>query len=189
MLKDLALKNRSYRRFDENAQLALEELLQLVELVRYTPSARNQQALKFMPVTGLEACRNLFDQLSWAGYLKDWPGPESGERPGGYLVVLGDLRLGRQLDVDVGIVSQTILLGATEKGWGGCMIASIKKEAVRRIFCIPDDLSIELVIALGVPVEDVRIVDCLDGDIRYWRDSEGRHFVPKRKLAEIIWGV
>ncbi|MEA1875481.1 MAG: nitroreductase family protein [Bacteroidota bacterium] len=187
MIKDLVLKNRSYRRFRESAKLTQSQLMKLVDLARLSPSSRNQQALKFMLIHEDEDCADLFDQLAWAGYIKNWNGPVKGERPGAYIVIMGDSNLGKQFDTDVGIVAQSILLGAVELGLGGCMIGSIKREKVKEIFSIPDNLSIELVVALGEPVEDIVIEECIEGDIRYWRDDKEVHHVPKRNLGDIIY--
>jgi nitroreductase len=88
---------------------------------------------------------------------------------------------------DHGIAAQSILLGGTEMGLGGCIIGSIKKDKLRKDLKIPPQYKILLVIALGVPVENV-VIEPLgpDGDIRYWRDDDGTHHVPKRSLDEII---
>lgn len=91
------------------------------------------------------------------------------------------------LSCDHGIAAQSILLGATEKGLGGCMIASVKRPELRQALDIPPQFDILLVIALGVPKETV-ILEQLgpDGDVKYWRDGQERHHVPKRTLDEII---
>jgi len=48
---------------------------------------------------------------------------------------------------------------------------------------------VKLVVALGKPVEEARIDDMNDGgDVRYWRDENQVHHVPKRKLDDIIIG-
>jgi len=88
---------------------------------------------------------------------------------------------------DHGIAAQSILLGATEAGLGGCIIATIRKERLRQELSIPDHYEILLVLALGKPKEIVEIeVIGPDGDIKYWRDDQGIHHVPKRSLDEII---
>jgi nitroreductase len=186
MIKDFVLKNRSYRRFDGNTAVSFETLENLVELARICPSSRNQQALKFMPVNTPDQCAQLFPCLAWAGYLKDWAGPDDGERPRAYIIILGDTRLGTKFEIDLGICAQTILLGAVEKDLGGCMIGSIKREELRKLFFIPDDLEILLVLAIGKPVEMIIIDPVKNGEIRYWRDQQQVHHVPKRSLQEIM---
>ncbi|MFH0760482.1 MAG: nitroreductase family protein [Bacteroidota bacterium] len=186
MLADLVRKNRSYRRFDSSVSVPAEMLMGLVELARLCPSSRNQQALKFILVNDTDRCALIFRTLAWAGYLKDWPGPDENERPTGYVVILGDTRLASKFDIDLGIVAQTMILGAVEHGFGGCMFSSIKREELRNLFSIPDFFEILLVLAVGKPVETVVIDEMTDGDIRYWRDENQVHHVPKRILANLI---
>ncbi len=188
MLKDLVIKNRSYRRFDESARVPEETLRSLVELARLSASGANAQALKYRLVASPEDCARVFDTLGWAAALPDWPGPKEGERPAGYVVVLCDLTIGRNKQTDVGIAAQTMLLGATELGLGGCMLANVRRaELLRTLRLSPERFSVELVLALGRPVEDVRLVDLpQSGDTRYWRDENGVHYVPKRKLEDLI---
>jgi len=185
MFKSLILKNRSYRRFNESVRISTEELKDLVEFARLSPSSRNQQALKFALVNEVSKCDDLYESLAWAGYLKDWKGPEKGERPSAYIIVLGDKELGTQFSTDLGIAAQSILLGAVECGLGGCMIGSIQREKIRERFSIPTEQEILLVIALGEPVEQIVIDEVNNGEIKYWRDEKGVHHVPKRKACEI----
>jgi len=187
MLKELVLQNRSYRRFDESAPVSRETLLELVDLARQTASAANRQPLKFLLSWRPETNGKIFPHLAWAGYLHDWPGPAAGERPSAYLVLLVDTEISPSAPYDLGIAAQTILLGAAERGLGGCMIASIKKEGLRAAFHIAEQHDIALVIALGKPVEKVVLDPVGDsGDIRYWRDAQQVHHVPKRRLEDII---
>lgn len=187
MLKSLVLKNRSYRRFKESHSISRETLLELVDLARLTPSARNHQPLKYFISWTPEMNNKIFSCLGWAGYLEDWKGPAKGEKPSAYIVVLGDTRITREYWCDHGIASQTILLGAVEKGLGGCMIGTIDREKLGEITGIEEGLEILLVLALGKPAEKVFLEDVgKDKDIKYWRDNEGAHHVPKRKLEDIL---
>lgn len=127
----------------------------------------------------------IFPCLAWAGYLKDWDGPAGGERPTGYVIVLGDKTLGSKFDIDLGIAAQTMMLGAVQAGYCGCMISSVNRDVLRQAYTIPDCLEILLVLALGVPAEEVVIVPVSDGNIRYWREND-IHYVPKRDLNEIL---
>ena len=187
MIKDLILKNRSYRRFHQEEQISLETLRELVELARLSASASNFQPLKYFLSCDRKKNETIFKCLSWAGYFKDWPGPKEGERPSGYILILGDTNISKNFDHDCGIAAQSILLGATEKELGGCMIASIQNEKLCNSLNIPERYQILLAIALGKPKEQVVIEKTnADGDIKYWRDNKDIHHVPKRPLNEII---
>ena len=187
MLKDLILQNRSYRRFHQNHQLQPEQLRKLVDLARLSGSAANLQPLRYIIVTDQKTNSIVFPCLRWAGYLKDWDGPAEGERPSGYIVILGDSQFRRYLQFDAGIAAKTILLGAVEQDLGGCMIAAIDREHLSLELEIPYGYEIIFVIALGRPKERV-VIDEINPyeDIKYWRDTEGVHHVPKRKLEDVI---
>ena len=187
MLKDIVKKNRSYRRFHQEKPVSIDDLKDLVELARLAPSAANRQPLKY--ILSADPAKNsiIFPFLAWAAYLKEWPGPEEGERPSAYIIMLSDKRISGEVIWDHGICAQTILLGAVEKGYGGCIIGAVDKKGLRKALSIPDDYAIELVIALGVPKENV-VIDPVgpDGDIKYWRDEKRIHHVPKRSLEDLL---
>ena len=188
-MRELLLTNRSYRRFYQEVDIKLETLRELVELARLSASAMNLQPLKY--ILSCEPQKNslIFAHLGWAGYLKDWPGPCEGARPSAYIVMLGDTEISWSFGCDHGIAAQSILLGAAEKGLGGCMIGNIRKEELRRALEIPPRYEMLLVLALGKPRETV-VIETVEpgGDIKYWRDSNGVHHVPKRPLADLIIG-
>lgn len=185
--REMVMKNRSYRRFHENHVVSRETLLELVDLARMSASAANRQPLKYILSADPETNARIFPTLAWAAYLKDWPGPSEGERPTAYIVILLDTTITDNPLCDDGIAAQTILLGAVEKGLGGCIIASVRREELRQALRIPEHLAIRFVIALGKPAETVVLEDLPpSGDIRYWRDAHGRHHVPKRPLNDVI---
>jgi len=163
----------------------MELLRELVDLARLSPSAANLQPLKYFLSADAETNAAIFPHLAWAGYLKDWPGPPEGERPTGYIVILRDDAIAASVDCDHGIAAQTILLGAVERGFGGCIIGSVRREELAQALRLAPGLAILLVIALGAPKESV-VLERAVGDIRYWRDAEGVHHVPKRPLEEIL---
>lgn len=189
MLNDLVSKNRSYRRFYQNVAIDLETVRGLIDLARLSASALNLQPLKYVLSCDLKKNALIFPHLGWAGYLKDWPGPSEGEKPSAYIIMLGDKEISRTFGCDHGIAAQSILLGATEQGLGGCMIATVNRQELSKILEIAPRYEILLVIALGKPKETVVIEKVgADGDIKYWRDSQGVHHVPKRALDDIIIG-
>ena len=190
--KELVLANRSYRRFDGTHAIDGAVLRELVGLARTTPSGGNLQPLKYVLSCSAEGNALVYATLAWAAYLPDWKGPPVQERPTGYVVMLRDLAVTgaakiNAADIDVGIAAQTILLGAVERGLGGCMFGSVRREELARRLGLPDTLAIALVIALGKPVEKV-VLDGLapGGSVKYWREPDGTHHVPKRGLDELI---
>ncbi len=189
MIRDLISKNRSYRRFHEEVDITLETLRELVDLGRLSASAKNLQPLKYILSCDRHKNSLIFPHLVWARFLTNWPGPSEGERPSAYILIVGDTEVSRFWDYDAGIAAQSILLGATEKGLGGCMIANMNREGLRKALEIPQRYEILLVLALGKPGESV-VIETMspDGNTRYWRDSEGVHHVPKRALDDMIIG-
>ncbi|NJD02860.1 MAG: nitroreductase family protein [Ruminiclostridium sp.] len=187
MIYQLIRKNRSYRRFYQEVAIDRIDLEELIDLARLSSSGANLQSLKY--IISCEPGKNslIFPQLKWAGYLADWNGPEEGEKPSAYIVMLLDRNISSNCYWDHGIACQSILLGACEKGLGGCMIASFDKVALRNSLKIPESYEPLLVIALGKPKETVVLEELNDsGSIKYWRDSKGVHHVPKRNLKDLI---
>lgn len=187
MIRELILKNRSYRRFYEDKTIEVETLKELIDLARLSPSGANRQSLRYIISNAKDKNDKIYDCLGWAGYLKDWNGPEEGERPSAYLIVVNDTSLGAALPQDEGIAGQSILLGAVEKGLGGCFIKNINKKKLSEVLNLDEKYEITLVLALGYPKEEV-VIEPLNasGDIKYWRDENAVHHVPKRELDELI---
>ncbi len=187
VLKDMILKNRSYRRFYQDHAIDLKQLRDLVELARISSSAANLQSLKYLLSTDSARNAEIFSTLGWAGYLKAWDGPEEGERPSAYIVMLLDRNISKNPFCDHGIAAQSILLGAVERGLGGCIFGNVNREDLRVSLGIDEQYEILQVLALGKPKEQVVLVPLgSDGDIKYYRDADGVHYVPKRALDEII---
>jgi len=189
MIKDLILKNRTYRRFYQSERISAEQLREWVDLARNSASARNSQSLKYILSTDESFNVQIFELLGWAGYLTTWPGPEEGERPSAYIVLLNDTLISGNYFCDDGIAMQSILLGATEAGYGGCIIHSVNRSKLRQLLNLSEQYDILYVVALGKPKETVVLEEMQNGEIKYWRDENQIHHVPKRALDEIILEV
>jgi nitroreductase len=187
MLKDLVVKNRSYRRFYQEVPIKRETLKELVDLARLSASAANLQSLKYILSCQPDKNALIFPCLRWAGYLKDWRGPAEGEKPSAYIIILGDTRISPSFLCDHGVAAQSILLGATEKGLGGCILAAVNRRRLAKVLKLPEHFEILLVLALGKPKEKVVLEKVgPNGDIKYWRGKDDVHHVPKRALSDII---
>lgn len=186
MIRDLIIKNRSYRRFHQYERISVEQLKSWIDLARFSASGMNAQSLKYVLITNQEMCGKIFPLVSWAGYLRDWPGPKDGERPAAYIVMLHDKDISSNYFCDDGIAAQSILLGAVESGFGGCIMASVKRESLRKVLNLEDKYHIIKILALGKPKEKVVLDEMKNGNYKYWRDENEVHHVPKRSLGEII---
>ncbi len=182
---ELALKTRSIRRFKQSIRLSRENIYPFVDSARLAPNAANLQVLRFSVVTSENNCAKIFPALKWAGYLEEWKGPEEGERPAAYIVIHAPDEEKPYTRMDVGIAAAYIVLSASEAGYGSCIIMSFDCGIVAGAVNTPEDYRPQLVIALGVPGEEV-ILEAAIKDIKYWRDELGRHHVPKLRIEEII---
>lgn len=199
---DIVKKTRSYRRFNGQKAIAKKELVDLVDLARITSSGANRQYLKYMVFSkdspeGTALCNQVFQNIKWAGYLSDWDGPVKEEQPTGYIVLLRDTSIFENISIDEGIAAQTILMGATDKGFGGCFIGSFNKGNIEEVLSLSTisggPYQIALIIALGYPVENVVLEDIgtngitsIPDNIKYYRDKKNIHHVPKRTLSQVL---
>lgn len=189
MLKDLVKKSRSYRIFDEGYKLNREDLVDLIDLARFSPCGKNGQYLRFIPICKEDTLKEIYPHLSWAAYLKDWNGPVEGQRPTGIILIVsksGSLT-DPILSCDMGIVSQSIMLGTVEKKLGGCMIRALNRKKIMEILNLSDEYIIHVALAIGKPNQDVIIEDIREGDnIKYWMNKDKNHHVPKIILDDLI---
>lgn len=187
MIKDLVSKNRTYRRFYQDEKISVETLKEFIDLARLSSSGANMQPLRYILSNNEEKNEIIFKTLKWAGYLKEWDGPAEGEKPSAYIVMLQDLSLSKNSLWDSGLAAQSILLGAVEKGFGGCMFGNVDKKTLSEELHLEEKYQIIMVIALGKPKETVKLEPLSEsGDIKYYRDENGVHYVPKRLLEDVI---
>jgi nitroreductase len=186
-IKELVKASRSIRRFKQDKPMPLDVLLDLVDTARFTPSAANKQPLRYVLCTDSERNQEIFDCLTWAAALPDWPGPAPGQRPAAYIVLLEDSRISGTGWMDQGIAAQTMLLAAKEKGFGGCMLGAVNRRRLAEVLNLQEEYKILLVLALGEPAEEIILEEAASGqNLDYFRDAQEQHHVPKRGLQEII---
>ncbi len=188
MLYELVKKNRSNRSFVPDKKIPHDTLVSLCEAARLCPAAMNMQPLKYRLVEKEDEIMALLGVTRWASSL-DKKLPPRGHEPAAFIVICHDTDIADCKPIfmiDVGIVAQTIMLAATEAGYGGCMIGSGSEKDVASVLSLPEQLCPMLVLGLGVPEEDIVLTEAEDGKVKYYRDGNDTHFVPKRPLDEII---
>jgi nitroreductase len=182
--RELSEKTRSYRRFQEGKPVSDKLLRQMVEAAALASSASNLQRLRFSIITEQTDREIVFSGLQWAGYITDWPGPAPGERPSAYIVIHAPEEEKCFTGIDVGIAASYIVLAGAAQGIGCCMLLSFDGNAVSRI-STAEGYKPVLVVAVGYPAETV-VLEKNSGSIRYWRDKDGIHHVPKLPLKTLI---
>ena len=190
MIKDLIKKNRSVRGYDNSRDVTIEELREMVDCGRLSASSVNMQPLKYILVNTVDGKARVLKQVSFAAKLSTLKLPHRGSEPMAYIVICQDEQISKSETGflrDVGIVAQSITLAATELGLGACMLGYFSPDKLRQALDLSENLKPLLVISLGKSVEDIRIVEIEEGESTdYYRDEAGIHYVPKRKLDDVI---
>ena len=190
MFKDLVKKNRSYRGYDESYRFTKEELADFVDHARLAPSSVNAQPFRYYLAWKKEETDRIQALTKWARALPQMELPHKGMCPTAFIVICQDTRIGESLQryqKDVGIVAQTMLLAAAEKGLGGCMIGNFQAGEVKKELKLPEYLAPMLIVAFGKPAETIVLTELEEGgSSSYYRDEKDVHYVPKRKLEDIL---
>jgi len=184
---ELVKKNRSYRRFDNSRGLDDAFMKGIIDAARLSQSAANAQPLRYVTVNSSDMCAKIYPHLRWAGRLKDWDGPVESERPAAYVIVLSDTEAPKVASpqVDSGLSMQNMCIQAISNGVGSCMIGNFLKKEIRELLDIDERYEILWIVAFGYPVENVVLED-FSGELAYYRDDAGNHYVPKYKDTDVI---
>ena len=189
-LIDLIRENRSYRGFDETRKITREELLQMVEGARLSASSVNRQPLKYVLIYEPEKVAQFQPLTRWARNLPQLKLPHPGKCPTAFIVICQDKRIDENLNRyqrDIGIAAQSMLLLAVEMGLGGCMIGNFTAGDVHAQLKLPEEIVPMLIVAVGKPDEKIVLTEVeKDGNTAYYRDEDDTHYVPKRKLEDLI---
>ena len=182
-LNKLLRRNRSYRGYDSSFEVRADQLRRIIETATLCPSARNQQVLRFRPVLSDESDKVL-KHIRLGGALPELHLPFPGTEPRAFIVICSTVEESKYVDIDLGIVAQSMLLQATELGLGGICIGAFDHNEIREALHLPYEPV--LVIAIGRPAESIELVECNEGDnLTYYR-TNGVHYVPKIRVDELI---
>ena len=144
MFKDIVKASRSYRGYDESYRFSREELEDFVDCARFAPSSVNAQPFRYYLAWEKEEVDRIQKLTNWARALPEMQLPHPGKCPTGFIIICQDLNLGASIpryQKDVGIVAQTMLLAAAEKGLGGCMIGNYNADSVKKELSLAENLA------------------------------------------------
>lgn len=182
-LRRLLQHNRSYRGYDASFKVREDQLRRIIEVVTLCPSARNQQVLRFRPVMGDEAAAML-KYIRLGGALPELHLPFEGTEPNAFIVICSTVEESKYVDIDLGIVAQSMLLQAVEIGLGGICIGAFDHEPLKELLGLKYEPL--LVLAIGRPAERIELKECGEGDnLTYYREG-GVHYVPKIRVDDLI---
>ena len=182
-LMRLLEKNRSHRSFDSTFKVREDQLRRIIEVATKTPSARNQQVLRFRPVLEDEA-HKVLPHIRLGGALPELHLPEKGSEPNAFIVICSTFPEDRYVSVDMGIAAQSMLLQAVEIGLNGICIGAFDRAAVQRELSL--DLEPLLVLAIGRGTDNIHLVEINENENHSYYRRDGVHYVPKVSLEELI---
>lgn len=177
---------RTIRRF-ERKPVDRDVLVSMVDLARLCPAAANLQPLEYIIVDEDGPVDECFPLIRLGAFLPDDEKPVFDERPAAYIVILVNTTIMKNgYQWDVGAAGQNIMLEAVARGLGSCFIANVDREGMAKLLSIPEAYAIDAVIALGHPAERAVVIDAPGQDMRYYREPDGTHTVPKRRREDIL---
>ena len=179
----LLLRNRSHRAYDNSFQVREDQLRRIIDVNRLTPSARNQQVLRFRMVLDNEADKVL-PHIKMGAALPELHLPEKGSEPRAFIIICSTVEESRFVDIDLGIAAQSMLLQAVEIGLIGICIAAFDKQKIREDFQLPYEPL--LILAIGRGKDNIQLSEISANESHNYYRKEGVHYVPKLTIEELI---
>jgi len=182
---ELQEKRRSIRKFTDQP-VDYELLKKFVSYARLSASAKNLQPIRYYIACGGKIADDIFQHVSWAGYLKGAHSPSFEQRPRAYIMFLYDKDIAAAPRWDIGASSHAIQLMAQYEGLGTCWMGAINRSKITELCKISDAYTLDSLLAIGYPGESPVTESVDDGDIKYYLDDEKVLHVPKLSIDDII---
>ena len=182
-LAKLVAKNRSYRGYDNSFVVRADQLRRIMKVVPMCPSAKNQQVLRLRAVLSDEADKVL-PHIRLGGALRELKLPLPGTEPRAFIVICSTVAEDKYVNMDIGIIAQTMLLQATEIGLNGICIGAFDHAAVQQSLNLPYQPL--LILAIGKGSESIKLISISEGDSHNYYRQDGVHIVPKLSLTDIL---
>lgn len=179
----LLLRNRSHRAYDNSFLVREDQLRRIIDVNRLTPSARNQQVLRFRMALDNEADKVL-PHIKMGAALPELHLPEKGSEPRAFIIICSTVEESRFVDIDLGIAAQSMLLQAVEIGLNGICIAAFDKQKIREELQLPFEPL--LILAIGRGKDNIQLSEISANESHNYYRKEGVHYVPKLTIEELI---
>jgi len=137
-----AIKNRHSVRSYKNDPLAKESLEPLVEALRLAPSGANEQAWKFVVITGDK--RQEVALACDQDFVAEAP------------VLVVALSEKSKDDYNMAFAVDHLLLEATHQGLGTCVIRSFTEQQVKDVLNIPDNYYVFAIVTVGYSLAEIQ---------------------------------
>lgn len=183
---DAIMTRRTIRKFEQK-KVDRKDLERLVDCARVAAYGANVQPLKFAIVDNEETLKKIYPSTKWAGALTDGA-PKENERPAAYIAVLGDknIKSNGVFEVEAGAAVTTMMLEAVEMGLGTCWLGAIQRDEIKKTLAVDESLDVVYLMAVGYPMQNSRMVEMQDGNVKYFESEDGTINVPKRSLEEVL---
>ncbi len=182
-LLKLLQRNRSHRAYDVSFQVREDQLRRIIGVNRYTPSARNQQVLRFRMVLSDEA-EKVLPHIRLGAALPELNLPQKGSEPSAFIIICSIVEESRFVDIDLGIAAQSMLLQATEIGLNGICIAAFDKQRIKEQFNLPYEPL--MILAIGRGKDNIVLTEIKANESHNYYRKDGIHYVPKLSFEELI---
>ncbi|MBR4227839.1 MAG: nitroreductase family protein [Bacteroidales bacterium] len=184
-LDTLLRKNRSHRAFDTSYTVAMRQLETIVAVNPKLPSGRNAQTLRFKLLDAQSGGEDFCRYLHLGGYLPELHLPAPGTEPKAFIIICSTEPESPIVDIDLGISLQSMALKAVEIGLNALIVKAFNKKEIKEALGLPSDPL--AVLAIGKGTETITLDEVPAGsDLRYYRDADGIHHVPKITVSDLL---
>ena len=184
-LDTLLRNNRSHRAFDTSYTVAMRQLETIVAVNPKLPSGRNAQTLRFKLLDAQSGGEDFCRYLHLGGYLPELHLPAPGTEPKAFIIICSTEPESPIVDIDLGISLQSMALKAVEIGLNALIVKAFNKKEIKEALGLPSDPL--AVLAIGKGTETITLDEVPAGsDLRYYRDADGIHHVPKITVSDLL---
>lgn len=183
-LDKLLIRNRSQRGYLKDYVVKREELERIIGVCNKIPSARNQQVLRFRPVTKDSGADIVLRHIRLGAALPELHLPFPNTEPEAFIVICSTIPENKMVDIDLGIAIQSMLLKAVEMGLNGIVIGAFNKASIEQELNLPYEPII--ILAIGKGIEEIELVPISPEQSHAYYRKEGIHYVPKIGLKDMI---